>query len=193
MKLTVLGGAGVRTPRLIPSLMRRAARLNLREVWLMDIDAAKLELMGSLCQAVARQQNAPFEIILTTHARDAIRGADHIITSIRPGFEQGRALDEQIDVEQAMPQDGNADAGGEREQRDTEQGRRLDHRSLERGPTHSDHRCKEPRQDDPFELLPFGLQRSAVSSHKRCNGEDEQADREPRGRIQEVERRTQLG
>lgn len=96
MKLTIIGGAGVRTPLLIPSLVRRAERLNLQEVWLMDIDAAKLELIGGLCQAVASQLGASFQIILSTDAREALKGASHIITTIRPGFEQGRATDERI-------------------------------------------------------------------------------------------------
>ena len=96
MKLTVIGGGGVRTPRLIPSLVKRAKRLDLHELWLMDINPEKLNLLGKLCQAVAEQQNAPFKVILTTSAEDAIRDADHIITTIRPGFEQGRALDEKI-------------------------------------------------------------------------------------------------
>lgn len=96
MKLTVIGGGGVRTPRLIPSLVKRAQRLALNELWLMDINPEKLNLIGRLCQGVAEQLNAPFKVILTTNAEDAIRDADHIITTIRPGFEQGRALDERI-------------------------------------------------------------------------------------------------
>src|SRR2546427_528879 len=96
MKLTIIGGAGVRTPQLIPSLVKRAARLDLQEVWLMDIDAAKLDLIGGLCQRLAEQQQAPFKLILSTDADEALRGASHIITTIRPGFEQGRATDERI-------------------------------------------------------------------------------------------------
>lgn len=96
MKLTIIGGGGVRTPRLIPSLARRAARLDLQEVWLMDIDGAKLELIGKLCKAVAAPLGVKFKLMLTTDPREALRGAAHIITSIRPGFEQGRATDERI-------------------------------------------------------------------------------------------------
>src|SRR5262249_13344501 len=96
MKLTIIGGGSVRSPRIISSLVRRADRLDLQELWLMDIDGPKLELMGGLCQAMARQLNAPFKVILSTDARESIRGASHIITSIRPGFEQGRATDERI-------------------------------------------------------------------------------------------------
>ena len=96
MKLTIIGGAGVRTPRLIPSLVKRAAALNLTEVWLMDVQAEKLDLIGRLCQQMAKQHGAAFDIILSTKAEDAIRDAQHIITSVRPGFEQGRAADERI-------------------------------------------------------------------------------------------------
>ncbi|MFN8421129.1 MAG: 6-phospho-beta-glucosidase [Anaerolineae bacterium] len=96
MKLTIIGGAGVRTPRLIPSLARRAQQLGLEEVWLMDQQPEKLQLIGGLCQQLAEQNKATFKLILSTDARAAISGAQHIITSIRPGLEQGRATDERI-------------------------------------------------------------------------------------------------
>ncbi len=96
MKLTIIGGGSVRTPRLIPSLIKRTERLKLEEVWLMDIDADKLKLIGDLCQALADQQGATYRLIQTTDARAAIKDADAVITSIRPGNEQGRATDERI-------------------------------------------------------------------------------------------------
>jgi 6-phospho-beta-glucosidase len=96
MKLTIIGGGSVRSPRILPSLVRRAARLDLQELWLMDNDGAKLALIGGLCQALAKQLGASFRVILSTDARESISGAAHIITSIRPGLEQGRATDERI-------------------------------------------------------------------------------------------------
>jgi 6-phospho-beta-glucosidase len=96
MKLTIIGGGSVRTPRLIPSLVKRTEVLKLEEVWLMDIDKDKLELIGSLCQALAAQQGATYRIIMTTDAREAIKDADAVVTSIRPGNEHGRAVDERI-------------------------------------------------------------------------------------------------
>jgi 6-phospho-beta-glucosidase len=96
MKLAIIGGGGVRTPRLIPSLARRAARLNLEEVWLMDNDAEKLELIGGLCQSMAEQNGATFQLRLTTEAHEAVSGAHHVITTIRPGKERSRAIDERI-------------------------------------------------------------------------------------------------
>ena len=96
MKLTIIGGGSVRTPRLIPSLVQRAPRLALKELWLMDTQPEKLALIGGMCKELAEQQGASFKIILSTDAQDAIRDADHVITSIRPGLEEGRAIDERI-------------------------------------------------------------------------------------------------
>ncbi|MDQ7027898.1 MAG: 6-phospho-beta-glucosidase [Anaerolineae bacterium] len=96
MKLTIIGGGSVRTPRLIPTLIKRAAALDLQELWLMDIQAEKLELIGGLCQAMAEEQGATFKFVLSTDAKEAITDADHVVTSIRPAYEKGRAVDERI-------------------------------------------------------------------------------------------------
>lgn len=96
MKLTIIGGGSVRSPRLIPSLARRAERIGLTQLVLMDTDAEKLELIGGLCRTLAERSGAPFSLDFTTNAREAIRGAHHVITSIRPGKEHGRAIDERI-------------------------------------------------------------------------------------------------
>jgi 6-phospho-beta-glucosidase len=100
MKLTIIGGGGVRTPHLMPSLVKRAARLGLRELWLMDNDAEKLDLIAGLCRSIA--PDAPFTITATGDATEAIRGAQHVITAIRPGLEQARATDERLCFEHGV-------------------------------------------------------------------------------------------
>jgi len=110
MKLTFIGGGSVRTPRLIPSLIRRAARLDLQEVWLIDRDRDKLDLIGGMCKALA--EHASFQIHLTTDAREALTGASHIITSIRPGLEAGRATDERIAFRHGVLGQETTGAGG---------------------------------------------------------------------------------
>jgi len=112
MKLTVIGGASVRTPRFIPSLVRRAAKLGLEELWLMDIDEHKLELLGSLSVQMAKEQGATFKVILSTNAEEAIKDAEHIITTIRPGMEQGRVLDERIAFNHGILGQETTGAGG---------------------------------------------------------------------------------
>ncbi len=112
MKLTVIGGASVRTPRFIPSLVRRAERLGLEELWLMDIDEHKLQLLGNLCVQMAQEQGATFKVILSTDAKESLRDADHIITTIRPGMEQGRVLDERIAFQHGILGQETTGAGG---------------------------------------------------------------------------------
>jgi len=100
MKLAIIGGGGVRTPRLIPALIARAERMGLRDVVLMDNDAEKLALIGGLCVELAR--GAAFRITLTSDAQAAIDGAQHVITAIRPGLEAGRAADERLCFEHGI-------------------------------------------------------------------------------------------
>ena len=96
MKLTVIGGGGVRSPLFVNSTLKRAERLQLEELCLMDVDPRKLELMGGVCRLVAQQQESPVRITTTTDAHAAISGADYVVTSIRAGDEQGRIYDEHI-------------------------------------------------------------------------------------------------
>ncbi|MDD9956274.1 MAG: hypothetical protein OXP68_08655 [Anaerolineaceae bacterium] len=96
MKLTIIGGGSVRTPRLIPSLVRRAPRLGLQELWLMDSDPERLELIGGMCGRQVEQLDAGFRVFTSSDAQAAVMDASHVITSIRPGLEAGRAADERI-------------------------------------------------------------------------------------------------
>ena len=96
MKLTVIGGGGIRSPLLVSSTLRSSERINLEEICLMDIDADKLDIIGRLCQELAKKAGASVRITTTTDARAAIRNAEYIVMTIRVGAEAGRILDERI-------------------------------------------------------------------------------------------------
>ena len=96
MKLTLIGGGGVRSPLFASTALRWQARTGLTELCLFDIDARKLALFGALCREVVRRGGEPFTVTSTTDAREALTGTRHVVTTIRAGFEQGRALDERI-------------------------------------------------------------------------------------------------
>lgn len=89
MKLTVIGGAGVRVPLLINGLA--GAGLGIDEFALYDPDAARLEVIGGLAARRAGKAR------VTTHAAaaPAIEGARFVITSIRVGGIEARIHDEQ--------------------------------------------------------------------------------------------------
>jgi 6-phospho-beta-glucosidase len=96
MKLALIGGGGVRSPLFVASALRRAERVNLEELCLMDVDGEKLAIFGALCQEVARRAESDVRITTTTDPRAALEGAGHVVTTIRVGYEQGRVFDERI-------------------------------------------------------------------------------------------------
>lgn len=96
MKLTIVGGGGVRTPFMMTGLVRYAPSIDLQEVWLMDIDAEKLRLIGGLCESLAERQEAPFALHTTTDPREALADAAHVITTLRVGGDAGRVKDERV-------------------------------------------------------------------------------------------------
>ncbi|NLX10456.1 MAG: 6-phospho-beta-glucosidase [Chloroflexi bacterium] len=96
MKLALIGGGSVRAPEFVRGALAFAADLDLQELWLMDVDAARLELIAPLCAEIVRQAGAPFAVHHTTTLDDALRDAGIVVTTIRVGFEQGRVLDERI-------------------------------------------------------------------------------------------------
>ena len=96
MKLTVIGGGGVRTPLFVASALKRAGRICLDELCLMDIDSARLETIACLCRQLGIMLGSPVRITATCDARQALDGASHVVTTIRVGNESGRVLDERI-------------------------------------------------------------------------------------------------
>ena len=96
MKLALIGGGGVRSPLFVMTLLRWQERIGVTELCLMDIDERKLTLFGALCRELTHRAGDPFTITTTSDARSALTGADHVVTTIRAGFEQARATDERI-------------------------------------------------------------------------------------------------
>ncbi|MCI0713322.1 MAG: 6-phospho-beta-glucosidase [Chloroflexi bacterium] len=96
MKLALIGGGGVRSPEFVRGALAFAADIGLQELWLMDIEPSRLNVMVPLCQQIVEQANSPFTLHHTTNLEEALRDADMIVTTIRVGAERGRVLDERI-------------------------------------------------------------------------------------------------
>ncbi len=62
----------------------------------MDSDPERLELIGGMCGRQVEQLDAGFRVFTSSDAQAAVMDASHVITSIRPGLEAGRAADERI-------------------------------------------------------------------------------------------------
>ena len=78
-------GAGVRSPLFAAAALRRAARIGLDELFLMDIDGERLELFSALVRNEIRQTGSPVRLRRSTDATAALEGADHVVTTIRVG------------------------------------------------------------------------------------------------------------
>lgn len=96
MKLTVIGGGGVRSMFLAKSLAQNAERLGISKLTFMDNDAVKLNIYGKMAKKTAQLINPSLTFELTTDAVCAVTDADYVITTIREGGDEMRAQDERI-------------------------------------------------------------------------------------------------
>jgi 6-phospho-beta-glucosidase len=96
MKVTVIGGGSTYTPELISGFLKRVDSFPVDELWLMDIDPQRLEIVGSFAQRIVENVGAPFQVILTTDQRQAIQGTSYVITQLRVGMMKARRSDEYL-------------------------------------------------------------------------------------------------
>jgi 6-phospho-beta-glucosidase len=94
MKIVVIGGASTYTPELIDGFIARAGVLGLKEIWLVDPNAERLNVVGGFAQRMVKYANAPFRVELAGDRRRALDGADFVITQLRVGGQAGRHGDE---------------------------------------------------------------------------------------------------
>ncbi|MEA3335033.1 MAG: 6-phospho-beta-glucosidase [Chloroflexota bacterium] len=102
MKLTIVGGGGVRVPMFLVSTLRRVDLIGLDEVCLLDIDPDKLQVMGSICRYVVETKGKSVRITTTTDPHAAFDGARYVVTTIRVGGDEGRILDEKIALQHGV-------------------------------------------------------------------------------------------
>lgn len=96
MKVTVIGGGSTYTPELINGFLARTATFPLTELWLMDIDEARLQTVGGFAQRLVKAHQAPFVVKLTTNQQEAIAGASYVCTQLRVGQMPARQADEYL-------------------------------------------------------------------------------------------------
>jgi 6-phospho-beta-glucosidase len=96
MKITVIGGGSTYTPELVQGFLKLHPGLPLDEIWLMDIDEARLQIVGGFAQRIVQAVGDPFKVILSSDQRQAVTGADYVITQLRVGQMQARRNDEYL-------------------------------------------------------------------------------------------------
>jgi 6-phospho-beta-glucosidase len=96
MKVTVIGGGSTYTPELVSGFIARAKTFPVNELWLMDVDAQRLEIVGSFAQRIVEAQGSAFKVVLTTNQREAVKGASYVTTQLRVGQMAARRNDEYL-------------------------------------------------------------------------------------------------
>ena len=96
MKVTVIGGGSTYTPELISGFLARMDAFPVDELWLMDINPHRLEIVGGFAQRIVESSGNPLKVILTTDQRQAVKATSYVITKLRVGMMEARRSDEYL-------------------------------------------------------------------------------------------------
>lgn len=96
LKISIIGGGSTYTPELIQGFVDRQEELPLDELWLMDIDSERLDLVGSFAKRMADNKKARFKVVLSEDQRESIQNSNYIITQLRVGQMKARREDEYL-------------------------------------------------------------------------------------------------
>jgi 6-phospho-beta-glucosidase len=96
MKIAVIGGGSTYTPELVDGFLALHASLPVSELWLMDIDPQRLNIVGGFASRMVQAKGEPFKVMLTLDQQAAIQGADYVITQLRVGQMPARVADEYL-------------------------------------------------------------------------------------------------
>lgn len=102
MKICIIGAGSPYTPEIIERLRAMRESLPVTEIALMDIDEKRLDIMHAFCMRFSAHMGFEAKITKTIDRRQAIFGAEFIITQIRVGGNAARASDERICVSMGL-------------------------------------------------------------------------------------------
>jgi 6-phospho-beta-glucosidase len=102
LKVTVIGGGSTYTPELVNGFLARMEKFPVEELWLMDIDKERLDVVGGFAQRMVAAKGSPFKVILSTNQREAITGAAYVTTQLRVGHMEARRRDEYLGLRHGL-------------------------------------------------------------------------------------------
>lgn len=96
MKIAIIGSGSTYTPELIEGIINKRDSLPVTELYLMDIDKRKLDIVGGLCERMIKHAGLNCKVVLTMDYDEALKDADFVMAQIRVGKLPARVLDEKI-------------------------------------------------------------------------------------------------
>ena len=112
MKVCIIGGGSTYTPELINGFIERQDHFPVTELWLMDIDQARLEIVGGLAQRMILARGAPIQVHLSLDLKDSIAGSNYVVTQFRVGQMKARREDEYLGMRHQLVGQETTGVGG---------------------------------------------------------------------------------
>lgn len=94
MKVTVVGGGSTYTPELVDGFARLSSLLPIEELWLVDPDASRLELVSGLSRRIFSKAGHTGRIMTTQSIEEGVSDADVVLLQLRVGGQAARQGDE---------------------------------------------------------------------------------------------------
>jgi 6-phospho-beta-glucosidase len=101
MKLTVLGGGGVRMPAFVRAVLVGGAH-HFDQICLLEPSEYRRDTIGRLAVELAAALGRPGAVTVTADATQAFAGADFVFSAIRVGGDRGRVIDEQVALRRGL-------------------------------------------------------------------------------------------
>lgn len=105
MKLTVLGGGGVRMPAFVRAVLSNGAdgpTDAFDEISLFEPDPVRRQTTGRLAVEIAAYLGHAGAVRLTADPEEALSGASFVFSAIRVGGDQGRVIDEEVALQRGL-------------------------------------------------------------------------------------------
>ncbi len=114
IKIATIGGGSSYTPELIEGFIKRKDKINVSDLWLVDIEEGheKLEIVGGLAERMVKANGLDWKIHTTLDREQALDGADFVTTQYRVGLLDARIKDERIPISYGMIGQETNGAGG---------------------------------------------------------------------------------
>ena len=111
MKLTVLGGGGVRMPAFVRAVLAGRPG-SFGEICLFEPDPLRRDTTCRLAAELAVVLGEPGTVTVTADAAEALTGADYVFSAIRVGGDRARVIDEQVPLRRGIVGQETVGAGG---------------------------------------------------------------------------------
>ena len=107
MKLTILGGGGMRMPAFVRAVLSQGSAVGgaaprFDQICLLEPDQLRRDTIGRLAVEVAAALGQAGLVAVTADAEQALTGADFVFSAIRVGGDRGRVIDEQVALRRGL-------------------------------------------------------------------------------------------